>query len=466
MQKNFTDLSAWDRLTHFKHEPCLFQQTLETEHLHVELHHQRLSSDALSLLRDCAIEQHLDIAMAEWAKDIYQQPINPSFTFLRHFKTSSLQAHQDAQDGRRLIDAYAEKIRNGKWFGYNGLPITDVVNIGMGGSDLGPRLCVDIFNSAKNTHLNFHFISDAEPFGFDYCVKNLNPATTLFLVSSKSFTTEETMSNAARAIAWVNHPKALQHHFIAITANIETAQELKYQHILPIWEWVVGRFSCCSAINLISALMLGYPGFESFLLGAHQMDQHFITMPWQNNLPLMMALIGIWNINVLKIPTQLMMVYASRLRHIVNYVQQMDMESNGKFYNRHDEKIEYPTGPIIWGGLGNQAHHSYYQLLGQGSHQIAIDFLSVAENDHALINNLCYSRKKILQHGIQSTTTAAMEIQQQMSINHIHLKSIHPAALGELIAMYEHKVFAQAWIWNLNPFNQPGVECAKKHFQY
>jgi glucose-6-phosphate isomerase len=196
------------------------------------------------------------------------------------------------------------------------------------------------------------------------------------------------------------------------------------------------------------------------------MDAHFINTPWQQNIPLMLALIGIWNINVLNIPTQLMMVYASRLRHIVNYVQQMDMESNGKFYNRHNEKIAYPTGPIIWGGLGNQAHHSYYQLLGQGSHQIAIDFLSIAENDHALINNLCYSRKKILQHGIQTTTTAAMEIQQQMSINHIHLKSIEPAALGELIAMYEHKVFTQAWIWNLNPFNQPGVECAKKHFQY
>ena len=161
MQKNFTELSAWDRLTHFKCEPSLFQQTLETNHLHVELHHQRLTSDALALLRDCAIEQHLDKAMDEWSKDIYQQSINPSFTFLRHFKAPTVQAHHDAHHGRQLIDMYAEKIRGGKWVGYSGLPITDVVNIGMGGSDLGPRLCVDVFNSSKTTNLNFHFITSS-----------------------------------------------------------------------------------------------------------------------------------------------------------------------------------------------------------------------------------------------------------------------------------------------------------------
>lgn len=466
MHKNFNELEAVDRLRHFNVSPSPFHQHLETEHLNIELHHQQFSSDALSLMKACALEQQLDIALEEWSKDVYQQPINPSFTILRHFNTPCIQAHHDAAEGRRMIDNYAQKIRHGEWLGFSGLPITDVVNIGMGGSDLGPRLCVDVFDSAKTTDIQFHFISDADPFGFDYCVKKLQPETTLFLVSSKSFTTEETMCNAQKAIAWINHPMALKHHFIAITANPQLAQELHYQHILPIWEWVVGRFSCCSAINLISAIMLGYPGFESFLKGAHQMDKHFLTMPWEQNIPLLMALIGIWNINILQIPTQLMMIYASRLRHFVNYVQQMDMESNGKFYNRHNEKINYPTGPIIWGGLGNQAHHSYYQLLGQGSHQIAIDFLSVSENDHALINNLCYSRKKILQQGIQSTTTAAEQIQQQMSINHIHLKSLHPAALGELIALYEHKIFTQAWIWNLNPFNQPGVECAKKHFKY
>lgn len=466
MYKNFNELKTWERLQQFKLSPSYFIQNIQTEYLNIELHHQQFSPDALALLKDCAQEQKLDQALEEWSNHIYQHPINPSYTFLRHFNATIPPKKPEILEGQRLIDEYANQIRNKKWLGYSGLPITDVVNIGMGGSDLGPRLCVDVFDSAKNTDLNFHFISDADPFGFDYCVKKLNPQTTLFLVSSKSFTTEETMNNAQKAIAWINHPNALNHHFIAITANPQMAQQLQYQHILPIWEWVIGRFSCCSAINLISAIMLGYPGFESFLKGAHQMDQHFLTTAWHHNAPILMAFIGIWNINVLKIPTQLMMIYASRLRHFVNYVQQMDMESNGKFYNRHNEKIDYPTGPIIWGGLGNQAHHSYYQLLGQGSHQIAIDFLSVSENDHALINNLCYSRKKILQQGIQSTTTAAEHIQTQMSINHIHLKSLHPAALGELIALYEHKVFTQAWIWNINPFNQPGVECAKKHFQY
>jgi glucose-6-phosphate isomerase len=339
-----------------------------------------------------------------------------------------------------------------------------VVNIGIGGSDLGPRLCYEAFSGGKLSDIHCHFISDADTFSCQQCLNQLNPETTLFLVSSKSFTTEETLLNAQLALEWMNHPQAMQ-QFIAITAHPEYAKQKGFVHILDIWDWVIGRYSCCSAINFINTVQFGYDVYESFLQGAHDMDQHFLSQDGLNNLPILLALIGIWNINFLNIPSHLLLIYHSKLRLLVDYIQQLDMESNGKSVNQQGTVIDYATGPIIWGGLGNQAQHSYYQHLAQSHQQVAIDFINV-NSENQVLNQLCVARKKVLHQGIRSPLGQKHSIKQQWSINHIQLHDITPETLGALIALYEHKIFTQAWLWNINPFDQPGVEAAKKEMMH
>jgi glucose-6-phosphate isomerase len=365
---------------------------------------------------------------------------------------------------RKNMQAIAKRIRQGEWLSSTNKPITDVVNVGIGGSDLGPRLCAEALIPYKNTSIRCHFISDADQFAFGQTLAQLNPETTLFLISSKSFTTEETLRNAKLAQDWINHPQALAKQFIAITAAQDKAKDYGFTNILDIGSWVVGRYSSCSAINLMTAIQIGYEGYLEFIEGAHAMDQHFLQTPWQDNLPTIMALIGIWNINFLHIPSHLLLIYDSRLRLIMDYVQQLDMESNGKSVNRQGQSIPYATGPIIWGGLGNQAHHSYYQHLAQGQHQVAIDFINVAEQNNQLLNQLCQGRKKVLHQGWQSSEGMKFAIKQQTAIAHLQLNQLSPRSLGALIALYEHKIFTQAWLWNINPFDQPGVESAKQDF--
>ncbi|KTD51809.1 glucose-6-phosphate isomerase [Legionella quinlivanii] len=365
---------------------------------------------------------------------------------------------------RAQMDEIAEKIRNGNWLGYTGKPITDIVNIGIGGSDLGPRLCISALDCWRHPDLNFHFVTSVDPYDFNYTVKSLDPETTLFLISSKSFTTRETLQNAKKAVSWLGLNALNERHFIAITANGEAARRMGFKTVLPIWDWVGGRYSLCSAINLITMIAIGYENFSQILLGAHHMDQHYLQSELSQNIPALLGLIGVWNNNFLATHNFLMLTYAQQLEHFVPYIQQLDMESNGKSTDSKGEFVNYATGPMVWGGLGNQAQHSYFQLLCQGTHQIAGDCIGVKSYNEETINHFLYEKLRILSDGIPNNQHLNKMINGNIPLNLITLDEVSPYTLGALISLYEHKIYTQSVIWDINPFDQPGVESAKQTF--
>ncbi|NDH08159.1 MAG: glucose-6-phosphate isomerase [Gammaproteobacteria bacterium] len=459
-QKTVSKFNEWDDLRAIIIQDS-FKKKISFGPLKLEIQHHQLNSTIFEKIADLALAQGFFTARQNWRQG--QDEMLPPFMHLRLSEYGMIcdKYQHDVSLMREQMQAIVEKIRSNQWLGYSGKPITDIVNIGIGGSDLGPKFYFDALNKLETKpQFKCHFISDADYYSAKECLEPLSPETTLFIVLSKSFTTEETMMNANLAIEWIGHADAMAKHFIAVTANPEQAIKSGYQHMIEFGRWVTGRFSVTSAINLINAIFFGFDSYLEFIKGAEEMDKHFLTAPWQDNLPMMLAFVGIWNINFLNIPTQLMLVYHSKLRFFVDYIQQLDMESNGKSYNKEGQKIDYATGPIIWGGLGNQSQHSYYQLLAQGSHQIAIDFLSIADDKNNYLNALCQKRKKSLYHGVQAKDEY-YSIKQHASVNHIELTELTPRSLGALIAMYEHKVFIQASLWSINPFDQPGVDLVK-----
>ncbi len=363
---------------------------------------------------------------------------------------------------RHSIQRISEQIRSGKWLGYTGKPITSIVNIGIGGSDLGPRFCLKAFAELTSPDLSYHFISDVDPNGFKTAVASLQPETTLFIVASKSFTTQETLYNARKALTWIGDRDRIAKHCIAVTANIEKAQQFGIQTILPIWDWVGGRYSLCSAINLITAIAIGFEEFSQILAGANSMDLHFQHTDFKHNLPVLTALLGIWNNNFLHRQSLLILTYAQQLEQFVPYIQQLDMESNGKGIDNQGNKVNHSTGPLIWGGLGNQAQHSYYQLLCQGTHKVAADFITMNTYDGQLINDMCMDKIRVLTTGVNETENPNGYIPGNLPLNHIRIKDGSPFTIGALISLYEHKIFTQSVIWDINPFDQPGVESAKR----
>jgi glucose-6-phosphate isomerase len=327
---------------------------------------------------------------------------------------------------------------------------------------LGPLFCIDALSDYVTDTLKFHFISEIDPNVFAKVTAKLNPETTLFIISSKSFTTPETLCHMENAFAWVNQNEHRDKHFIAVTANIKKAQEHGFHHILPIWDWVGGRYSSCSSINLITCIAIGFEQFSAMLTGANSMDNHFKKTKLSKNLPVLLALLGIWNINFLNNNNLLVLTYADDLKYFVSYLQQLDMESNGKSINKQGRWIDYNTGPIIWGGPGNQAQHSYYQLLCQGTHKISADLISIKTFDNEAINQMCLDHSKVLTKGSAEDENPHSYIPGEVSVNHISLTACTPETLGALIALYEHKIFVQGVVWNINSFDQPGVESSKK----
>ncbi|MCC5792227.1 MAG: glucose-6-phosphate isomerase [Legionellaceae bacterium] len=367
---------------------------------------------------------------------------------------------------REQMFALATQIRNQQWLGFSGKAITDIVNIGVGGSDLGPRFCVYALRDYVSTELNYHFISDADPASFNKATEKLHPETTLFIISSKSFTTWETLYNAKKAIRWIGEPSYLDQHFIAVTAHRQKAEKLGIKNILPVWEWIGGRYSLCSAINLITAIAIGREQFNDLLAGARSMDEHFYHTDFRHNLPVLLALLGVWNINFLNINNLLILTYAKALDHLVPYIQQLDMESNGKSRNQQGRMISYATGPIVWGGPGNSAQHSYYQLLCQGTHRIAGDFISLQSYAKEPISECFRTKIRVLTEGIYTPYAPNGNISGGMPLNHLRLTDDTPFNIGALIALYEHKIFSQSVIWDINPFDQPGVESSKKSMSF
>lgn len=441
-----------------------------TSHIHLDFSNQRLNATTLELLvhlaEECDLKNKIDALMQGGL--VNNSENKPALhTALRTMENTPI--HVNNQDimpdifaTREKIKTISNAIRNGEWVGFSGKPITDIVNIGMGGSDLGPRFSIHALANLAAKHLRYHFVSDVDPYALDNVIQHLKPETTLFIVSSKSFTTKETLYNAKKALAWVNHPTQIDKHFIAVTANVTKAKESGFGHVLPIWEWVGGRYSLCSAISLITAIAIGYDQFSQILAGAHSMDKHFRDTAFSANLPVLLGLTGIWNNNFLHIHNLLILVYTQQLDYFVPYIQQLDMESNGKSIDKHGRAVNHATGPIVWGGLGNQAQHSYYQLLCQGTHQVAADFVTVKSFNSELINAMSEAKRQILAHGVHEPENPNGYIPGNKPVNHIQLADCSPFTLGQLIALYEHKIYTQSVIWNINAFDQPGVESAKK----
>ena len=390
--------------------------------------------------------------------------------------------------------AAADTLHQGRWLGSTGQAVTDVVNIGIGGSDLGPRMAVAALAAQCSGHVRVHFVSNPDAWALHATLRGLDAARTVFVVQSKTFTTQETLTLAASARRWLSDAgvvgEAQARHLIAVTASpqLSAAQGYLPENTFGFWDWVGGRYSVWSAIGLPLAAAIGAPAFEQFLAGAHAMDSHFWTAPAEHNMPLMMALLGIWNRNFLGCPTHLLSCYASRLSHFAPFVQQMDMESNGKRTHVDGAPVQIGTGPIVWGGLGIDAQHAYFQLLHQGVHRVPVDFIGVLEEDTpmplaaehhrvTLLNMRAQSQALALGRDTEATVAALMasgmsaDDAQAMAPHRrfegnvpnsiLWLPRLDAYHLGALIALYEHKVFCQAAIWNIHAYDQWGVELGK-----
>lgn len=356
--------------------------------------------------------------------------------------------------------------------GATGKPIKHVVNLGIGGSDLGPKMVVQALASYQQGNLEISFVSNVDPTELLLCLEKADPAQTLFVISSKSFTTTETLLNAATAKQWLQEAlktEDVSMHFAAVTSRPEKAKAwgILEDNILSFEEWVGGRYSVWSTIGFAVALSVGMSHFEDFLAGAREMDTHFRTASFESNMPILLALIGLWYIHGFDANTQAILPYAHGLRRFPDYLQQLDMESNGKSVQLNGQSVKNSTGPIIWGQAGTNGQHAFYQLLHQGTHFIPIDFIVCAQTNTKLTS----------QHDqfVANALAQAQAFMQGEKGNEPHehmagnkpsnlllLKKLTPFALGELLALYEHKVFVQGALWGINSFDQPGVELGKK----
>ncbi len=367
-----------------------------------------------------------------------------------------------------------EQLHQGIYKGATGKKITDVVNLGIGGSDLGPVMAVEALKNFSVSPIKLHFVSNIDPDVISGVLSELDPATTLFILSSKSFSTIETLMNAQAAKKWLEDnlkTKNIFNHFIAVTTKAEKAQAFGIlpENILRFWDWVGGRYSLWSTIGLPLAISIGPSHFDEFLLGARKMDEHFATAPMAKNMPVLLALIGIWYINFWQASTIAVLPYSDRLRRFSDYLQQLDMESNGKAVNTQGAAVDYSTGPIVWGQAGTNGQHAFYQLLHQGTHFIPVDFIVAKKSHSSLVdqhNHLianCFAQAAALMLGSDDKTKFAHEhMPGNKPSNMLLLEKITPRALGELLALYEHKVYVQGVIWQINCFDQPGVELGKK----
>jgi glucose-6-phosphate isomerase len=389
---------------------------------------------------------------------------------------------------RKQQAAFVQRIHSGEWKGVTGKPIQHIVNLGIGGSHLGPLTCIQALKDFAITHLQCHFISCVDSTHFNEVLQQIDPETSLFIVSSKSFTTLETLTNAQAMMASMKQTfgeQAIQHHFVAVTAAPDKAQAfgLPKENIFPLWEWVGGRYSIWSAVGLSVMLMIGVKHFDAFLQGAYEMDQHFRHADFSHNMPVIMALLGIWYTNFFGANAHVIAPYSQRLRHLIAYLQQAEMESNGKHVHHTPIKEDYMTGSVIFGEAGCNAQHTYHQLLHQGKHVIPVDFILIGQSQNkqddillasalsqaqALMRGKTYDEAYHAFLAAQCSTDEAARLARHSVIpgnrpsNILLLNRITPHNLGALIALYEHKIFVQGVIWGVNSFDQWGVELGKQ----
>ena len=387
---------------------------------------------------------------------------------------------------------FCQQVRDGSWLGHSGKPICNIVNIGIGGSDLGPLMVTEALKPYGHPNLQVHFVSNVDGTHICETLKKLDPATTLFLIASKTFTTQETLANAHTARSWLlssfADESAIAKHFVAISTNTEKVTEFGIDptNMFEFWDWVGGRYSLWSAIGLSIALYLGMDNFEQLLEGAHQVDKHFRNTPLEQNMPVLMALLGLWYNNFWDADSHAILPYDQYLHRFPAYFQQGDMESNGKGVTIAGQPVDYSTGPIIWGEPGTNGQHAFYQLIHQGTKLIPADFLAPIESHnpcgehHQLLLSNFFAQPEALMTGKTAAEARAEMEAEGLSAERIEqllphkvfpgnrpsssflFKKLTPATLGALIACYEHKIFVQGAIWDINPFDQWGVELGKQ----
>ena len=465
----------------------------------VDFSKNRIDSETIKLLIDLANETELKSAIEAMFTG---EKINVTegravlHTALRNRANTPVMV--DGKDVMPEVNAVLEKMKNfcnkiisGEWKGYTGKPITDIVNIGIGGSDLGPVMITEALGAYHN-HLKTHFVSNVDGTHIVETLKKLNPETTLFLVASKTFTTQETMTNAMSARTWfldnAKDMKYVEKHFAALSTNAKAVAEfgIDTNNMFEFWDWVGGRYSSWSAIGMPIALAIGFENFEKLLSGAFEMDQHFKNTEFASNIPVILALIGIWYNNFYKFESEAILPYDQYMSRFPAYFQQGNMESNGKYVDRDGNKVDYQTGPIIWGEPGTNGQHAFYQLIHQGTKIIPCDFIAPAishnpiGDHHAKLLSNFFAQTEALAFGktkeqvINEFEAKGVAKEQYESLvpfkifegnrptNSILVKKVTPETLGKLIAMYEHKIFVQGVIMNIFSFDQWGVELGKQ----
>lgn len=510
---NPTQTAAWQALTAHQAENLTIAQLFQANpqrfsQYHVNFEDQILvdfsknavNETTLALLQqlaeECGLAQAKE-AMFSGEKINYTENRAVLHTALRN--RSNTPVLVDGKDVMPEVNAvlakmkvFCQRVISGEWKGYTGKAITDVINIGIGGSDLGPYMVTEALRPYKN-HLNVHFVSNVDGTHIAETLKKVNPETTLVLVASKTFTTQETMTNAHSARDWLlaaaKDESAVAKHFVALSTNAKEVEKfgIDTTNMFEFWDWVGGRYSLWSAIGLSIALSIGFDNFEALLSGAHEMDKHFRTAPLEKNIPATLALIGLWNTNFLGAQTEAILPYDQYLHRFAAYFQQGNMESNGKYVDRNGNVIrDYQTGPIIWGEPGTNGQHAFYQLIHQGTMLIPCDFIAPAQShnplgDHhsKLLSNF-FAQTEALAFGKTKEEVEAEFVKAGKSLdevkdivpfkvftgnkptNSILVQKMTPFVLGALIAMYEHKIFAQGVIFNIFSFDQWGVELGKQ----
>ena len=507
-KNNPTKTNSWQYLSkHFQeikhvHLKDLFAKdadrqkkfTVQTDFLHLDFSKNRITEKTLVLLLDFAKEMNLKTAIKAYFQG---EKINETekravlHTALRSKESKIEIAGKNIipqiQNTLLKIEILTKAVLSGKWKGYTGKKITDIVNIGIGGSDLGPQMVVEALQFYK-TPLQIHFVSNIDGDHLFEVLKKINPETTLFILVSKTFTTQETLTNAKTTQNWfLQHAKKrdIPKHFIAVSTNKNTVLDfgITKENIFPMWDWVGGRFSLWSAVGISISLAVGFENFQKLLAGAEKMDTHFKTIPFEKNIPVLLALIGIWYNNFFGCETEAILPYAQLLEKLPAYLQQAVMESNGKSVDRNGEKIHYQTSGIIWGSTGTNMQHAFMQLIHQGTKLIPCDFIGYeksicgnSEHHQKLMANfygqtqaLCFgkSKEEVVKELKEKNCENISEItpfkifEGNKPCNIILQKKLSPESLGSLIAMYEHKIFTQGVLWNIFSFDQWGVELGK-----
>ncbi len=501
LQEHYNEVKDKTILELFDKNPNRFREfSISWQEFLVDYSKNRITTETIELLMALVHERSLTKAI----EDMYSGEMTNHtekravlHTALRNLSNSPVYVYgKDVRPGVNQVLAqmksFSKKVISGQWQGFSGLPIDTVVNIGIGGSDLGPYMVTEALKPYKVPHITTYFVSNVDGTHISETLKNINPETTLFLIASKTFTTQETMTNARTARSWLlqhfGDEDCVAQHFVAISTNTELVVKfgIDPENMFKFWDWVGGRYSLWSAIGLSIVLSIGYDNFEELLQGAHEMDSHFRNTPFEENIPVILAMIGVWYNNFFEAETEALLPYDQYLHRFAAYLQQGNMESNGKSTTKDGNPVNYQTGPIVWGEPGTNGQHAFYQLIHQGTKLIPCDFIAPANShnkigDHheKLLSNFFAQTEALMKGKSAAVAKKELELEGKSSAeiedllpykifagnrptNSILIEEVTPKTLGSLIAMYEHKIFVQGIVWNINSFDQWGVEYGKQ----